>query len=685
MAAHTQEDMSGNGAGGPWASPLARYQSIVENAVEGIFQSTPDGQYLLVNPALARLYGYESVDELMSSVSDISQSIYADAGVRDEFMRLMAKDGEVRGLEYRVRRKDGSTLWISEHARAVRHADGRVLYYEGFIQDISRRKQTEEELLMAKEAAEEASKAKSQFLAVMSHEIRTPMNGVIGMASLLLHSQLTVEQRDFVEIIRQSGDSLLTVINDILDFSKIESGRIELESEEFVLRECLEGALDLLAPRAAEKGIDLLYEISDGAPVMVRGDSTRLRQIFMNLLGNALKFTERGEVVVSVSAEPDRHGREGPVRLRFAVSDTGIGIPAEAMGRLFQSFSQVDASTTRRFGGTGLGLVISKRLAELMGGNMTVESEVGQGTTFRFSIMAEALPASTQPPPEPARAAITGRRLLVVDDNPTNCRILTSLARHYGMTSFAVESGPETLALLAVDDRFDFAILDMQMPGMDGVMLAQEIRRRHPGLAMPLVLLSSLGQRELIRDRSVFCACLTKPAKPAQILDALACAAALPVAPSSRRVAVAPLVAPQPFRPERVLLAEDNLVNQKVALHMLTHTGYRADLAANGLEVLEAVARQPYDIILMDVQMPEMDGCEATERLRAMTVAGGVRPWVIALTANAMQGDREHCIAAGMDDYINKPIKIAELGAALERARVALGMEQRQVSAQACE
>ena len=656
-------------ASGVWHESLARYRSIVENAVEGIFQSTPDGRYLLANPALARMYGYASPEELLASVSDISLSIYVDPSVRDEFKRLMARDGEVRGLEYEVRRKDGSTLWISEHARAVRDEEGGVLYYEGFVMDVTRRRQAEDALRAAKDAAEVASRAKSQFLAVMSHEIRTPMNGVIGMASLLLDSDLDSEQRDFVEIIRQSGDSLLTVINDILDFSKIESGRIELEEEEFVLRECVESALDLLAPRAAEKGIDLLYEIAEDAPRRVRGDSTRLRQILVNLLGNAVKFTERGEVVLSVRAEPTAGSR---ARLHFAIRDTGIGIPADAMGRLFQSFSQVDASTTRRFGGTGLGLAISKRLAELMGGGMSVESEEGRGSTFRFEIQAGVAERPVGAAPEtPARAAIEGRRLLIVDDNATNRRIIATLARAHGVGFYAAASGPEALAVLAAGERFDFAILDMQMPDMDGAMLAQAIRIRHPDADMPLVLLSSLGQRELIGDRGLFFACLTKPAKPAQIVDVLAQAAAHPGRRNRVRAESGGMGSAAPFRHERVLLAEDNAVNQKVALHILAHLGYRADVAANGYEVLAALKRQPYDIILMDVQMPEMDGCEATARLRADSshrAGAGGRPWIIALTANAIQGDRERCLAAGMDDYLSKPIKVPDLSAAFERA-----------------
>ncbi|HVZ64244.1 MAG TPA: response regulator [Opitutaceae bacterium] len=658
---------------GAWPSSVERFASIVENAVEGIFQSTPDGHYLLVNPALAKLYGYDSPAELMANVQDISRTIYVDAGVRDEFKRLMAEKGEVRGLEYRVRRKDGGIIWISEHARAVRGEDGGVRYYEGFIQDVTRRRLAEEELRSAKEAAEAASRAKSQFLAVMSHEIRTPMNGVIGMASLLLDSPLTPEQHDYVETIRHSGDTLLTLINDILDFSKIESGRLELEHEEFSLRECLEGALDLLAPRAAEKQIDLLYEISESAPAMVRGDTTRLRQILVNLLSNALKFTEHGEVVLTLRAEPVPAAPGGGerIRLHIAVRDTGIGIPAEAMGRLFQSFSQVDASTTRRYGGTGLGLVISQRLAEQMGGGMSVESEPGRGSTFRFNVVVEATPNKPVPYHVSPRAVLGGKHLLLVDDNPTNLRILTKFAQNWEIVPHTAASGAEALALLEAGAHFDFAILDMQMPAMDGAMLAREIRLRHTAEELPLVLLTSLGQREIAGDRNLFAASLIKPAKPGQLLDALVRVLTHGHGTMNRARHSTPPMKDQTIHRERVLLAEDNSVNQKVALRMLERLNYRADLAANGREVLEAVARQSYDIIIMDVHMPEMDGLEATRRLRAEPPRGR-RPWIVALTANAMQGDRELCLAAGMDDYVSKPIKTPELAAALARARAAL-------------
>jgi len=660
------------GAAGDLQKLFERYSGIVENAVEGIFQSTPEGHYLLVNPALAHMYGYASPEELTRSVRDISKSVYVDEAMRLEFKRRIERDGVVSGLEYRVYRKDGSIIWISEHARAVRGPDGRVAYYEGFIQDITARKVIEQELLAAKEAAIAASVAKSQFLAVMSHEIRTPMNGVIGMTSILLDTALSREQRDCVETIRQSGDALLSVINDILDFSKIESGRLTPEHEEFSVTECVEGALDILAPKAAEKQLDLLYEIGAGVPQLARGDETRLRQILVNLLGNAIKFTARGEVVLTLGAQPVAEAADGTperVRLLFSVRDTGIGIAEEAMGRLFQSFTQADASTTRRYGGTGLGLVISKRLAELMHGEMAVESKPGQGSTFRFSVVVENVPVKPRHYHSAGHRPLAGKRLLIVDDNETNRRILLRLATGWNMLAQAVDSGPAALAVLEAGARFDFAILDMQMPDMDGLMLGQTIRRDFPAHAMPLVLLSSQGERAHIADKTLFAASLVKPAKPAQLIETLV---KLGLARAEKATAPSlgggPLGAPT--HSERVLLADDNAINQKVAVTMIAKLGYRADPAGNGLEALEAVRRQPYDIVFMDVQMPEMDGLEATRRIRALAAAQGRRgPWIIALTANAMQDDRGLCLAAGMDDYVTKPFKLPDITAALERAQ----------------
>jgi PAS domain S-box-containing protein len=912
-----------------------KYRSIFENVMEGIFQTTPDGHYLSANPMLARIYGYDSPDQLMAAVSDIGHQIYVQPGRREEFVSLIQQNGIVSKFESQVYRNDRSIIWISENARVVRDPQGKVLYYEGTVEDITERKraeqavrdseilyhslveslpqnifrkdkegrftfgntkfcaelgrpldeiigrtdfdffpkelaekyqrddhrvvetrapfetveehrtpdrgkihvqvvktplydalgnvigvqgmfwdvterrkieealayerdllralldnipdniyfkdtqsrfakvghalakkfglkdsddalgktdfdfftkehaqaayddeqfiirtgqpivgrteketwhdgrvtwglttkmpfrnkdgeiigtfgvtkditqlkETEQELAKARDVALESARLKSEFLANMSHEIRTPMNGIIGMTGLLMDTNLNEEQRDFARTIRSSADALLTIINDVLDFSKIEAGKLRIETINFDLRDVVESTVELLAEPAEAKGIELASWVLDDVPRYLRGDPGRLRQVLTNLLGNAIKFTERGEVVVRVTRESET---EKDAIVRCEVKDTGIGISHEAQEKLFHAFTQADGSLTRKYGGTGLGLAISKQLVELMGGQIRMQSEPGKGSTFWFVLRLEKQPPGgtrffTRP-----RTDLQNVHVLIVDDNATNRQILEHQTSSWRMRSRSAAGGAEALPLLrdaaASGDPFDLVILDLQMPEMDGLTLAQTIRSDPASQRTCLVMLTSLGLRldaEAWRGVGID-AYLVKPVKQSRLFDCLAnvLAEKIDSADAAHHTASGSDFGERPaaISPKhvRILIAEDNVVNQKVTVRQLKKLGYSSDAVANGVEAIEALRKIPYDVVLMDCHMPELDGYEATRLIRELEAEKPAldRPpvYIIAMTANALEGDRDRCLAAGMNDYISKPVKLPELQAVLQRA-----------------
>ena len=656
----------------------ARNRAVVETAQDAIITMTSEGRIRSFNPAAERTFGYDAGEAVGRPLSMLMPERFR--GLHEAGFRRYLGGGEAHvvgmgPVALAGLRAGGEEFPLELSIGEMREEDD--VLFTGIIRDTTERKRYEQELEVARDAAEEASRAKSDFLANMSHEIRTPMNGVIGMTELLLDTELDEEQEEYAKTVRTSAENLLVIINDILDFSKIEAGKIALEEMDFDLRATVEDVARMLAARAQEKGLELINFVEHDVPANLGGDPFRLRQVLTNLLGNAIKFTEEGEVVVRTSL---LERTPGGATVRFEVTDTGIGLSEEESGRLFRSFSQADASTTRRYGGTGLGLAISKRLVEIMGGEISVESEPGAGSTFSFTLPLRK--AAEAPAPAPGSDAgpreLRGLRVLIVDDNATNRRILEKQTYAWGMEPAGVDGGPGALEELrragSGGEPYDLALLDMQMPGMDGMQLARLIRE-DPDIPAPrLLMLTSVGQRgdgEEAR-RAGISAYLTKPVRQSELRGAITA-----VLGGSHGEADGdadrPLVTRHTLRESaavaraRVLLAEDNAINQKVAGRMLENLGYRVDIVSDGRQAVEAVSRGDYAAVLMDVQMPEMDGYEATAAIRALDDPDKRGTPIIAMTANAMAGDREKAISAGMDDYVPKPVKTEALDAALDR------------------
>jgi two-component system sensor histidine kinase/response regulator len=649
-------------------------RTLIDNVPDYIYVKDAASRFVVVNQAVAKLVGARTSEELLGKTDfDYFPKEIAAAFLSDE--QAILKSGEpLLNREEKSEDSEGNAKWNSTSKVPWRDRLGQVIGIMGIGRDITRSKAEEGVLKHAKEAAEAGSRAKSEFLANMSHEIRTPLNGVIGMTDLTLETDLTSEQREYLETVKLSADSLLTVINDILDFSKIEAGKVDLELEDFNLRDSLETTLKTLAFRADEKGLELLCEIAPSVPEVVRGDANRLRQIVVNLLGNAIKFTHQGEVALSVGVEAE----DGEDRIiHFTVSDSGIGIPPEMQTLIFQPFAQADSSTTRKYGGTGLGLTISKRLVGLMDGRMWVESELGQGTKFHFTARLKTSEKPTEvgtiAPPETLR----GVRVLIVDDNRTNRRILEGMLKRWEMKSTSVEDGEEALAQLssARDRGESYALIltDMHMPGMDGFSLIEQIRQKPELSTAVIMMLTSAGHRgdgARCHDLGV-AAYLLKPIRQSELREAIA-----RVLGARSQEGAIPLItryslqdARDPATSLRVLVAEDNRVNQLLATRLLEKRGHRVVMTANGREALEALAKNSYDLVLMDVQMPEMDGIQATTALREKEKerGDGIHQPVFALTAHVLKGDQERCLAAGMDGYIAKPIRPQQLDELLEK------------------
>jgi two-component system sensor histidine kinase/response regulator len=643
-----------------------RYRLIVETAFDAFLGIDSTGTLSEWNAQAETTFGWSRAEVIGRPLTDF---ILDNREIRELFASG-ATDCLHRRMEANALHRNGKEFPVEMASSAVNYGTKRL--FAAFVHDVTERKLIEEEREKAKDAAEAASRAKSEFLANMSHEIRTPLNGVIGMTDLVLESEMTEEQREYLETVKLSADSLLHVINEILDFSKIEAGRIELEAEDFDLRDCMESTLKTLALRADEKNLELLCDVASEVPVTVCGDSSRLRQVLTNLVGNAIKFTRHGEVGLKAFVEE----RDGEVAvLHFVVSDTGVGIPPEKQSLIFESFAQADASTTREFGGSGLGLTISRRLVEMMGGTIWVESEVGHGSHFHFSIRVKAVDTKiTNHAMTSLPDILSGVKVLIVDDNRTNRRILEGLLRHWKMSATTVEDGEQALdKLVAARDNgepYGLILTDMHMPKMDGFGLIQRIRENPELVTATIMMLTSGGQRgDALRCEDLgVAAYLLKPVRQVELKEAL-----IRVISAKQHSDSIPIVTRHslnngrsPQKALRILLAEDNSVNQLLATRLLEKRGHRVTVTSNGKDALTELDNETYDLVFMDVQMPEMSGIEATMFIREKEKERSTHLPIIALTALVMKGDRERCLTAGMDGYLSKPIRPQELDEILD-------------------
>lgn len=642
-----------------------KYRAIFENSVEGVFQTTLDGRFLQANPALARIYGSPSIEDLLAARTDVRTQVYVESGRRDEFVRQVLEKGSITGFESEIYRLDGSRTWVSESARVVRHTDGSPAYFEGTIEDITPRKQIEAEREKARQAALESARMKSEFVATVSHEIRTPLNAIVPSAEQLQKTRLDRQQRYLVDSIEYGAQMLLQIVSDILEVSRIEADAITLEDLPFDLHELVERTASFFASHAHAKHLELASNIRSGVPRRVCGDAARLGQVFNNLLGNAIKFTDRGEVVLEAEV---REVDGDQARVAFKVRDTGIGIPPEARARVFTAFAQADGSMARRYGGTGLGLTISRRIVQLMGGDLDFESEVGRGTTFQFQVSLRLADAGA-PEVEPVRLLV-GHRVLVLDDCATHREVLSTALARLGAVSVA--TAPDMSAALeelrqasVARAPIDLVIFDAELPGNDLVQAARRLRAGAPP-GCRLVALTAPGA--VADDRGLEAAglsgTLVKPVRQSRLaadLGAVFGGLPVPEAPSPAVPAVA--VRDLPGAGLAILLVEDNLLNQRVAGNLLQRLGASVDAASSGPEALAALERRWYDLILMDCQMPDMDGYETTRRIREAEAREGHGRHVpiVALSANALAGDRDRGLEAGMDDYLTKPLRHPEM------------------------